>query len=141
MYFYPFSGEVEHRTYLYLRLCNANSPFHVPKVVVGRIHLSNRHVSVGKVSFQAVPAFVLLYFGSVNVHFHTPVHPENLVVSVPVDVVLCQRAPFICLLKSADAFFTAIGILPRTLGVPPQTNPGTDGDETPLWLSIPCPLW
>lgn len=55
MGFYPATCEVEHRTYLNLRFGNAESPFHIPKVVICGIYLFSRYRSVGQVSFQSVP--------------------------------------------------------------------------------------
>lgn len=79
MRLYAPACEVEHRPYLYLRLCDAKGTLHMPKIVVCLINIAHGYVRVRKVFFQSVPSRILCRLVVVDGDLYLAVHLQELV--------------------------------------------------------------
>ena len=115
MSLYATSGEVEHRTYLYLRLRDPEGPLDLPQVMVCGMDIVGRDVRVGKVSLQPVPSRIGFKLVIIDGHLDVALQPQEPVIAPLVYVVLRQGAAPVGLLQTAHPLLPVMGILAGAL--------------------------
>lgn len=88
------------------------------------IYLAGRDIGIGEVAFQPVPFRVSFKFVVIDGHLDVSFHFQELVITAPVHVLLCQGAAPVGLLQTAHPLFPVVGILAgAVIGISHQQPP------------------